>query len=180
MYVVAPPGCKYTCLSYVWGGVHLLELNLNTVSRLRQVNGIADDDDDVPQTIRDAILGCIALGECYLWVDSLCIQQDNEALRAVEIQKMDDIYMGAVFTIAAAAGSDANAGLPGVRRNSKQVFQHVKVAGSHQMITRLPSFKNIMLSSPWEARGWTFQERVLSRRLFVFSEAQVHFFCAEM
>jgi hypothetical protein len=64
--------------------------------------------------------------------------------------------------------------------NSRKVFQHMEVVGSHQMITCLPSFKNTMLSSPWETRGRTLQERVLSRRLLVFSEAQVHFFCAEM
>jgi hypothetical protein len=47
-------------------------------------------------------------------VDALCIVQDDEQSKHIEMSRMDQIYRNAYLTIIAAAGKDANAGLPGV------------------------------------------------------------------
>ena len=54
------------------------------------------------------------LGQRYLWVDRLCICQDDREVQTKQIDAMGDIYNNAVFTIIAANGWDANHGLRGI------------------------------------------------------------------
>jgi hypothetical protein len=82
---------KYVALSYVWG----------------------PPSGDWPKTILDAVEVTKQLGEKYLWVDRLCINQSNLQEKQFLISKMDAIYEGAEFTIVAAAG-DARTRLTGV------------------------------------------------------------------
>lgn len=82
---------KYVALSYVWG----------------------TSKEDWPKTVTDAVHVTRSLGEKYLWVDRLCIDQSNYEEKMALIERMNDIYAGAEFTIVNAAG-DARTGLPGV------------------------------------------------------------------
>jgi hypothetical protein len=66
------------------------------------------------RTIEDAITIAVVLGFRYLWVDRYCIPQDNPAEKNSQIQRMGDIYANSALTIIAAAGDDAEFGLPGV------------------------------------------------------------------
>jgi hypothetical protein len=69
----------------------------------------------IPRTILDAIEVCRKANVPYLWVDSLCIQQDCDPQEKIQqIKNMDSIYKGSDFTIVAADGKDANAGIAGV------------------------------------------------------------------
>ena len=55
-----------------------------------------------------------SIGETYLWVDSLCIIQDDlEDLRH-NLREMHRIYSHANLTIAATYGDNADAGIPGL------------------------------------------------------------------
>ncbi|KAK0707934.1 hypothetical protein B0H67DRAFT_457107, partial [Lasiosphaeris hirsuta] len=51
-------------------------------------------------TIADAMQVVKKLGQRYLRVDAICIQQDDEADKALQIQRMDSVYFNAVATIA--------------------------------------------------------------------------------
>lgn len=77
---------------------------------------------------------------------------------------MDNIYRSASLTIVAAAGSDANAGLPDVRR-PRTVTQHVAMVKGYELTTvpELPTFA--IESSVWSQRAWTYQEQTLSYRM---------------
>jgi hypothetical protein len=65
----------------------------------------------LPQTHKDAIAVCKALGFRYNWIDALCIIQDSENDKEEEIAKMGSIYHGSTFTIDANAGGSAHSGL---------------------------------------------------------------------
>jgi hypothetical protein len=52
-------------------------------------------------SIRDAILFTRELGQRYLWFDCLCIIQGDDLDKAGDIEKMADVYEGAIFTISA-------------------------------------------------------------------------------
>ena len=54
----------------------------------------------IPQTILDAIWITRLLGIKYLWVDSLCIIQDDAQDVTCEIDSMGGVYKGAAVTIA--------------------------------------------------------------------------------
>ena len=50
------------------------------------------------------------LGVGYLWVDALCILQDNVEDKDGEIARMGQIYSGAYFTLSAAGAEHCNQG----------------------------------------------------------------------
>ena len=67
------------------------------------------------------------IGENYLWVNSLCIVQDDYAEKGTEIKNMAGIYSNASLAIIAADAPDAYNGLFGLEgisrsRTSKQNY----------------------------------------------------------
>lgn len=63
-----------------------------------------------PKTFQDAVALIRALPIRYLWIDSLCIVQDDRADWEREAQKMVDIYESAYLTIAAACATSPSSG----------------------------------------------------------------------
>lgn len=119
---------------------------------------------------------CRGLGERYLWVDSVCIVQDAED-KLDEIGQMDKIYQQAKMTIVTAHGTDANAGLPGVRPESRKTSQHVISLKRMKFCNFLPGLAQAVDASFWNTRAWTYQERLFSNKKLHFSEHQVFFEC---
>jgi hypothetical protein len=109
----------------------------------------------IPLTIRDAISLTQKLGKQYLWVDSLCLVQDDPEDLIGGIQRMDTIYEQSILTIVAAHGSDAMAGLPGVRQNSRSVSQiSVDVSPTTKMVM-YDETGNSPKDSKYATRAWT-------------------------
>jgi hypothetical protein len=76
--------------------------------------GLSTLAETFPRSIQETITFVSELGERYLWIDSLCIVQDDETVKHGQVMNMEAIYGNASFTIIAAGGEDADAGLPGV------------------------------------------------------------------
>ncbi|OHE94400.1 hypothetical protein CORC01_10328 [Colletotrichum orchidophilum] len=94
----------YVGLSYVWGQrSSAAAATLANIAAL-QVPGALDS----PTMIRDAIELTRLLGEQYLWVDRLCIVQDDDRAKEAQLRGMADIYAGAILTIVAAQGRGAD------------------------------------------------------------------------
>jgi hypothetical protein len=102
-----------------------------------------------------------SLGERYLWVDVLCIIQDDEKSKALFISQMDIVYHHALLTIVAMSGQDANSGLPGLRPFTSPQQLRKEVDGS-VFLTTPPGLRSSASVSRYEQRGWTLQERILS------------------
>ncbi|CAG8976499.1 hypothetical protein HYALB_00005996 [Hymenoscyphus albidus] len=139
----------------------------------------------LPQTIKDAISIVRILGKRYLWVDALCILQDDEQFLKRELDRMHLIYACASFTIIAAVGTDANHGLQGFKnltapRKRRQIA--IQLEGSEKLIidsnTR-PSGKRWTMTqhTSYYDRGWTFQEFVFSRRRMIFQNEGIVWEC---
>ena len=94
-----PPRPRYVALSYVWGISVQVTLEEKYAPRLRTDGGLSDGYADIGTTIKDAMYLCEQLGEQYLWVDGLCIKQDDKVDKARQICSMNQIYSCAVFTI---------------------------------------------------------------------------------
>jgi hypothetical protein len=176
MVVSAPSQCSYAALSYRWSNGQLM-LQQSTYYRLTHPGGVDTQSDDIPLTIRDSILLCRRMSTRYLWVDALCIMQDDSIDKQDQICKMDAIYVGAYFTIVAACGADSRAGLPGVRTGSRKP-QRVKVISGITLAAAQPNLANALLDTQWHHRAWTFQEAVLSKRLLIFTDLGVYFQCS--
>lgn len=109
-------------------------------------------------------------------MDRYCINQNDEEEKHSQIRVMDEVYANVVVTVIAAAGSDANSGLPGVRYTSSTSKPSVSVGG-RLLVSTLCRPEVQIQDSRWASRGWTYQEAVLSTRRLVFTEEQVYFEC---
>ncbi|KAG6365431.1 hypothetical protein INS49_007042 [Diaporthe citri] len=124
------------------------------------------------------------MGISYVWIDSLCIVQDDPEDWNREAALMIQIYRYAEFTVAAAVPptkpdlglfrhgdpSDIlSVRLPGVRGPQED--------GSGQEIVVMKPQKETYGESPLVSRGWCFQEREISRRILYYTETQVLWEC---
>ncbi|KXH51918.1 heterokaryon incompatibility protein, partial [Colletotrichum nymphaeae SA-01] len=96
----------YVALSYVWGQASSATATLANIAALQTPGAL--NGQDIPSTIRDAMELTRILGERYLWVDRLCIVQDDNDAKPAQLQGMADIYGGAALTIVAAQGRGAD------------------------------------------------------------------------
>jgi hypothetical protein len=96
----------YAALSYSWGGTNPVMLTQSSRSSL--LGGI--DEESLPRTIRDAVLVTRNLKLQYLWIDALCIIQDDPDDKIIEISKMPEFYKNAYVTISAATARSSVAG----------------------------------------------------------------------
>lgn len=177
--VDAPNDVKYVALSYVWGAeevAHQLMLSEKTYQRLVKPEGLSDLHSDIPKTIRDAMAVTAMLGFDYLWVDALCIRQDDKADQHRQIWKMDRVYSCAALTIVSTE-PHANCAIPGLREDTRAPNQAVCKVGKINLINTLPTLSQSFLASVWDTRGWTLQEKALSKRLLVFTSSQAYWLC---
>ncbi|KAK3370751.1 heterokaryon incompatibility protein-domain-containing protein [Lasiosphaeria ovina] len=186
---------KYFALSYVWGksmgASKTLRSNYEARQQARSLSAVA-----LPRTIKDAMALARELGERFLWVDAVCMVQDNAEEMARDIPNMDIVYGQAFATIVGLHGDDADAGLPGVMPGTRapQPVETLTVSnrspeldhdtskgdGSSTKIylTATPVPLDLALEgSKWNTRGWILQERLLSRRCLYFSHDTVYFDC---
>ncbi|CAO2658252.1 Nn.00g059750.m01.CDS01 [Neocucurbitaria sp. VM-36] len=171
--VSAEASSRWTALTYVWGSRTHLRSELESNNTPPPSSHLPAD---LPRTIKDAISVTKALGYQYLWVDEYCVDQANEAHRDHQISRMDQIYRGADLVLVAAAGQDKTYGLPGVskpRSNAVEALHHKgKTIFS---IGQDPKYH--IEHSKWYTRGWIFQEGWLAKRLLVFTDEQMSFYC---
>lgn len=185
---------KYFALSYVWGKVNMAMTLKRNYDERRQPRSLAPVR--FPKTIRDAMDFVKSLQERYLWVDALCIVQDDENQKSRDIPRMDIVYGKAFATIVALEGTDADAGLPGVRAGTREPQNITALTVSNKSIeldddpdskdkdtirltaTPLPLYLALELSR-WNSRGWIVQEHLLSRRCLYFAPDTIYFQCSQ-
>jgi hypothetical protein len=145
----------YVALSYVWGQVSTKQLTKNNKQGLMRADGLGGCWHQIPETVRDAIRLVQKLGMRYLWVDTLCIVQDDPEDMAVYLSMMDKVYEMALFTIIAGSGIDANQGLPGVRIGSRKARQDTcePVSGLQLVVTN--ECGALLKNEVYNRRGWT-------------------------
>lgn len=167
----------YAALSYVWGHENVPQLKHrahgDNFMMLTTPQGLGDHCEDVPLTIRDSLRLCEYLNIEYLWVDAICLCQDDEAVKR-RLASMSIIYGEAYVTIACVNGKDSWSGLPGIR--GRAIDQTVRRVGSMYLgLAQAPRHK--VEEGVWNTRGWTYQELVLSRRILYFTDDEVLFSC---
>lgn len=170
--VALKPGRKYAALSYTWGttGVSFPSKQQAT-DHLPQI---------LPRTVQDAVdlIRSLCIKDVhYLWVDRYCIDQASDT-KHEQIQQMHKIYSYAYFTIIAAAGDNAESGLPGVGTIPRIPESRLAIDGETLLSMEDPATS--IMQSKWMTRGWTFQEACFSRRRLFFTHKQVSFECAKM
>ncbi|PSN66379.1 HET-domain-containing protein [Corynespora cassiicola Philippines] len=176
---------RYLALSYVWGQTPMFKTTSSNVETLQQPGSLIEIESAFSSVVQDAVKVTKELGERYLWVDALCIPQDDEAQLNYMVARMDSIYAQAYLTIVAMSANDADSPLPGVRRGTRSpgislihrvVPPHEKHSPSTYATIRL-SLSHLTVSSRYVSRGWTFQESCLARRCLIFTNHETFLHC---
>jgi hypothetical protein len=161
---------QYICLSHRWG----VTSPLCTTSQSIASHKVGIPWKNLPKTFQDAIQFSRQLYVRHLWIDSLCIIQDDEGDWAEESAKMASIYSGAILTLAAAASSDSHGGLFRAPKPPQKI--NLKVNGGFSgSVFAIPELHLKRL--PLLSRGWVFQERFLSKRALYFNQHELSWSC---
>ena len=168
-----PPPAGYVALSYVWAQGQDGLISKSTKNTIHAYSDCLDFS-SLPCVVQDAIVACRKLNERYLWVDRYCIVQDDDNDRAVQIDAMANIYSAAKLVIVAAATSST--GMAGISQERKLPHISATFSGCRVDAQRSHLFDAVR-KSPWNTRGWTYQEALLNHRKLFFTDSQVYFEC---
>lgn len=197
----------YVALSYCWGKSG----NATTTSTNLRERMTGIDWSSLPSLIRDVVDFTRLIGVRYLWIDALCIIQDDKVDWRKESSQMGNIYAGAYFTISTDAAASTAQALTSPRNLelktqmkysedgvSEELVVQEKVhrvnelaatvvdgrrhrffAREHyshwDIIKGLHDFEH--RNAPLNSRGWTMQERLLSRRILHFGAHEMVWEC---
>jgi hypothetical protein len=165
----------YAALSYCWGNKKQVTTTSTNLQRHKSFLSFKD----LPATVKDAITVVSKMGIRRLWIDCLCIIQDDDDDKAREIAKMPLIYSQATVTIAASNSKSVHEGF--LRdRTPRQYFQlpYLCLDGKAGSVT-LRRGKYEEHKQPLESRGWAFQERLLSPRILDYRSHHTEWVCHE-
>ncbi len=178
-----PKDTRYIALSHCWGQSGTPFTTTHSTLPLR-TTGIPTSL--LPQTFRDAVALAHHLNIPYLWIDSLCIIQDDAADWAAEAARMADVYRNAHLVLNA-ANSDADAA--GFLR-SRAAPDTVRIPRERVVLSLLPpegrrwterdGGRDNLAGEPISARAWCLQERVLPRRALQYGRHQMFWECELM
>ncbi|KAH8686159.1 heterokaryon incompatibility protein-domain-containing protein [Tricladium varicosporioides] len=166
----------YATLSHCWGSLPFSTLKKDNLDAFkRQIPREA-----LTNTFNDAIYVAKHLGLNYLWIDSLCIVQDDDDDWRKEAALMSSVYRGSSINISASSAKNGTFGCFQKRGSSWRC----QIRGSHGdeslLFDCVPiSFQRSLLDSPLVSRGWVLQERVLSCRNLHFTQKEVFWECQE-
>ena len=175
----APKG-YYITLSHRWGNFQYTKLLTKTLAQLQSVIAVSH----LPPAFRDAIKVAALLDIEYIWIDGLCVKQDDRSDWEVESLMMGKIYENAFLNVSATLAVDGNE--PLWRNQQRSPF------GLSEMTLRIDGTQDVfylldgdiwideITSAPLNKRGWVFQERFLAKRVLHFSTRQLGWECQKM
>lgn len=192
---------EYVALCHVWGlADNLPKLTTTTLQEYKKTIAWST----FPIALQEAILLTRAMKIRWLWIDSLCLMQDETQEKLEESLQMDDIFGNAFLTIAATSAIESsthplfsvkkqpfkiqtqdNQGLPikiYVREQpSHYSFKALSDEGADMNDLEVPfnMSKESNLDTPLLTRAWPYTERLLSCRVLHFTKSEMVFECWE-
>lgn len=182
----------YICLSHCWGRKEFLQTTTaNIIELKREIPWSA-----LPKTFQDAIIFTRNLGIRWIWIDSLCIIQDNPFNTEPsdwqkEAAKMASVYSNSYVTLAAATSADSDGGCFTQAHHRTHLSRQIPVVNdvdnhSSSMAKVYARIELHHVTDPSEVlhpllkRAWVFQERLLSTRLLYFAGYELHWECNKL
>lgn len=167
---------RYVALSHCWGPIQEHEkfctYKHNITQRKTRI-----EFDAMPRTFRDAVTVTRGISINYIWIDSLCIMQDDENDWKSEASKMEDVFSAAYCTVAASSAESLLQGFLADRKPRPVVKVPSDSLGAIYACIDIDDFHSDVELSPLNSRGWVLQERALSCRTIFFTSTQVYWEC---
>ena len=173
---------KYIALSYVWAHAsNQCELTKENLVFMKQPGSLNSHQisSRMSGTVRAAMSLGQSIGVRYLWVDRLCIIQNDPLRKAEQIDAMGGIYLHSYLTLAVADSGDSSSGLRGIQSVTQPRHLPQTVYTFHASPRSVTAFiYPFMWSSPvYDTRGWTFQEQMLAKRTLKFTPDGMRWIC---
>lgn len=170
---------KYATLSYCWGLKPFMSLTRNTMESF--LDGVYVRD--LPQTFRDAIRVAKELGLSYIWIDALCIIQNDPEDWFIEASRMRSVYGNSYVNLAASSATNVHQGF----FSRPERYKHYNGGFCARVSTHNYSLvRNFHSSSVHEeasenthlaTRAWTLQEKLLPARTISFGHTGIFWEC---
>jgi hypothetical protein len=167
---------RYAALSHCWGVLNDSEKFCTYKSNIKQLQELINVE-SLPRTFRDAVTVTRGLGLKYIWIDSLCIIQDDTDDWENESTKMEQVFSAAFLTISASSARSSLEGFLADRPPRPCVRVPTKNAGVIYACKAIDDFYHDVELGELNKRGWVLQERALSRRSICFTSTQVYMEC---
>ncbi|KAL9621162.1 MAG: hypothetical protein Q9160_004413 [Pyrenula sp. 1 TL-2023] len=154
----------------MWGKLPFFRTTKENLRKLQRPNAFLSPNIKIPRTLRDSIELVNFLGMRFLWLDSLCITQDDMIELKDQVENMASIYANSFVTIIAAEGEEAEFGLRGLEGSLPRNLHQDTYNFEGQVLVQ------DQLNEPpsnWAQRGWTFQEGSLAVRKIIFGNDRV-------
>ena len=170
---------RYVALSHCWGKIPQVKTLEENIEQHKK--GIVFER--LSKTFQDALRTTRRLGIEFIWIDSLCIVQDDRDDWLRESKRMGSVYANAYLTLAATSSTDGSGGLNGVRPDinwTKFPCDGTDRTKGYMWCTDASWTSHEDLDyAPLNSRGWVFQEKILSRRIIHFASSQVYWECKQ-
>ncbi|KAE8449559.1 hypothetical protein EG329_007889 [Mollisiaceae sp. DMI_Dod_QoI] len=169
---------QYTILSHCWGGSSPMITRVDSLEERKTGFPL----NALPKTFRDAVAVTRLLGIQYLWIDSLCILQEDRQDWEFEAPKMADYYSNAYITIAASRAENCVMGflLP---IENRRVATIQCESGQSRFDVIVQESHNTAATSELEnklyTRAWVFQEMTVSPRVISYGAKELEWYCRE-
>lgn len=180
------PKSRYLALSHCWGGQSSIRTTQENLDQLKK----SVPWSDLPRTFQDCVTTARELGVWYIWIDSICIIQNDRSDWAKHSQYMDRIYFHALLTVAAVASPNSTIPFlgpeaPSFRSECQGTTVSVAAPNNTPINVRARLHRNIMWGpNSYEAEplhqrawAWAWQERLFSRRTISFLQQKVQWDC---
>jgi len=174
-----PQHTKYAALSHSWGlkedrKVPVLKTTKRTLDSHKQ----RIEWTELTRTFQDALCITRELSLRYIWIDSLCIVQDDTDDWAVQSSQMSSIYGGADIVISATRSAIGDNGILHTRPAQVEVEKvMVRPRLLHDIFVDPNASK--FGENPLFSRGWCFQERLLAQKVIHFAANELVWECNE-
>ncbi|KAF2493969.1 HET-domain-containing protein, partial [Lophium mytilinum] len=174
----------YAALSHCWGPPHKRPIMTTSENYEERKAGIPWNT--IPKAYQHAIIAAREISLTYIWIDSLCIVQNNREDWLRESTKMGDVYESARLTIAASHASDSSQGcfyerpeLPeavelsiAYRSRDGELSGSVFATAMHSDYADISPEFGVLAS-----RAWATQEWLLSRRMIFYTRGCIVWSC---
>ena len=164
---------RYLALSHLWGKDRPLCTTSSTLERFQK----RIEFQELPKTFQDAVTVTRQLGIRFLWIDSLCIVQDDSKDWETQSKLMGDVFTNAYCTIAASRAGGSSDGFLTSKKPRNAVAVTQSSGYTYYVCDAIDDFHSDVEEGELNKRGWVLQERALSHRTIYFTEVQIYWEC---